>query len=224
MKRVAHFMVPILIILHMGILFPGVPASAALPQRFFLDFPDAYLIYVPKSGVLQIVTVGSVLSYGSDWEIKKLKPYLYHMRLKTWKGFFWKVNTSRKKVWSVTGGTFGQLGGKDKEKKFTVDVVGGGKAGTPDRFLIRFPKAYLVYVPANGTLQIAAGGNVLSYRANWEVKQLKSYLYHMQLTTWQKFFWKINTSRKQIWRVENGTFGELGGTNTELKITVRVVE
>lgn len=201
-----------------------IPATEAAPKRFFIEFKDAYLVYAPGSGTKQIVADGSVLSYGGDWQVSKLKSYLYHMRLKTWKGFYWKVNTSRKEVYQVTGGTFGKLGGNDKKKNFTMDVVGGGGTGTPDRFLIKFPKSYLVYVPGSGTLQIAAGGNVLSYGADWGVKKLKEYLYHMRLKTWKGFYWKINTSRKEAYMVRNGTFGKLGGSETKMKATVRVVK
>lgn len=210
------------VFLLMGVLPPGAGASENTPERFFLGFHDAYLVYVPDSGTLQIATVGNVISYGGDWEVRKLKPYLYHMRLRTWRDFFWKVNTSRKSVWQVTGGTFGQLNGSDTEKDFRVDVVGGEGEGTPDRFFIRFPKAYLIYVPGTGTLQIIVRGNVLSYGLGWQVKELKPYLYHMKLDTWQGFYWKINTNRGGVWRIKNGTFGQVGGTETELNITVRV--
>lgn len=29
------------------------------------------------------------------WLVRSIKDYLFHVRLKTWKGFFWKVNTER---------------------------------------------------------------------------------------------------------------------------------
>jgi hypothetical protein len=201
-------------------------AAETTPQRFFLDFVDAYLVYVPDSGTLQIAAELNVLSYGSDWEVAKLKPYLYHMRLKTWKGFYWKVNTSRKQAWIVRKGTFGKLGGDETLLKMKVEVVGGGKSGdeTPTRFLLKFPEAYLVYVPGSGTLQIITEGNVLSYGGDWEVAKLKPYLYHMREKFWKDFYWKVNTSRKQAWRVKGGTFGKLGGTETLLKLSVRVVE
>ena len=217
------FLITFVVTLLLALSF-AIPALSAEPKRFFIDFSDAYLVYAPGSGTKQIAAEGNVLSYGGDWQVSKLKPYLYHIRLQTWKGFYWKVNTSRKEVYQVSGGTFGQLGGTDAKKDFTIDVVGGGGTGEPDRFLIKFPDSYLVYVPGSGTLQITAGGNVLSYGADWEVVKLKEYLYHMRLKTWKKFYWKINTSRKESYMVRNGAFGKLGGSETKMKATVRVVE
>ena len=125
------FLVSLTVMLTLVIVLSfAMQASAAEPKRFFIDFKDAYLVYAPSSGTKQVVAEGNVLSYGGDWQVKKLKPYLYHMRLKTWKGFYWKVNTSRKEVYKVTGGKFGKLGGSDKKKNFTVDVVGGGGTGS----------------------------------------------------------------------------------------------
>ena len=181
-------------------------------------------MYVPGNGTKQIVADGSVLSYGSDWQVRKLKPYLYHMRLKTWRGFYWKVNTSRKEVYQVTGGKFGNLGGSDKKKNFAVDVVGGGKAGTPDRFMIKFSNSYLVYVMGSGTLQIAAGGNVLSYGSDWKVSKARKNQFHLKLNTWKNFFWKVNTKNKEAFKIRNGKFGkkEHGGKKENLNATVRV--
>ena len=110
----------------LGLVFCVVMVSlvhAQAPQRFFLRFSDAYLVHVPGSTTLQITTVGNVLSYGGDWQVKQMKPYLYHMRQKVWKDFYWKVNTSRKEVYRITGGTFGKLGGQSEVLNITVDVV-----------------------------------------------------------------------------------------------------
>ena len=198
------------------------PVLAQQPKQFFLDFVDAYLVYQPSTGTLQIATELMVLSYGGDWERKQLKPYLYHMRLKTWQGFYWKINTSRKEAYKVVG-TFGVMGGTEtKIAGITVDVVGGSDTVAPDRFFLRFATSYLVFVPGTKTLQIVAELMVLSYGGDWEVKQLKPYLYHMRLKTWQGFYWKINTSRKEAYKVV-GTFGTMGGTETALKMGVRVV-
>lgn len=98
------------------------PVLAQQPKQFFLDFVDAYLVYQPSTGTLQIATELMVLSYGGDWERKQLKPYLYHMRLKTWQGFYWKINTSRKEAYKVVG-TFGTMGGTETALKMGVRVV-----------------------------------------------------------------------------------------------------
>lgn len=199
------------------------------PTRFFLDFVDAYLVYEPSSNTLQIVTEGNVLSYGGDWQRCKIKPYLYHLKHKVAKDFYWKVNTSRKEVYMVKDGTFCQLGGTEEKLPFTVDVVGNPE--NPTRFFIRFGQygAYLVYEPSSNILQIAAvtrpgGGVVLSYGNDWQRCKVYPYLFHFKQNVWKGFYWKVNTSRKGAWRTTGGKICKIGGSDTPLKMRVRVVE
>ena len=198
--------------------------TSVAPKQFFLDFVDAYLIFSTSSNSFQIITEGTVISYGNDWERQQLRPYLFHMRQKFWKDFFWQVNTSRKEVYKVTGGSFGKGGGTAKKMDVVVDVVGGDNNTTPERFFLRFKKAYLVYVPASETLQITAEGNVLSYGSDWMKCQMMSYLYHLKLKSWKDFYWKINTGRKEAYKVREGEFCRPGGSESVMKMGVRVVE
>ncbi|MCJ7612104.1 MAG: hypothetical protein MUP19_07565, partial [Candidatus Aminicenantes bacterium] len=122
----------------------------AQPDRFTLNFKGAYLVFDPQSGTLQIAAEGNVLSYGGDWEVRKIHSYLYHMRLRTWQAFFWQVNTSRKEVFQVRCGTFGSvMGGTSSREPFRVDTVGGAGASEPKQFFIRFVKSHMVYAPGN---------------------------------------------------------------------------
>lgn len=194
----------------------------SVPQRFFLDFVDAYLVHEP-GGVLQIATEQMVLSYGSDWERVQVKPYLFHLRLKTWQGFYWLVNTDRKELYRVNGTHFGSIGDASQQKlNCVVDVVGGGMS--PTRFFLRFKGAYLVFVPGSKSLQIAAYQNVLSYGGDWQGCQIKPYLYDLKQNVWQGFHWKINTSRKQAFKITSGSFCHMGGSENQLQMGVRVVE
>jgi hypothetical protein len=223
MRRSAFFGYTVLLLFLVLTAAPRAGAALDTPERFTLSIPDAYLVYAPASGDLQIAAVGNVLSYGQDWDVVMLKPYLFHIRLKTWKEFFWKVNTGRKEVYEVTGGTFGETGGSEKLKDLAMEVVGGADNSVPERFLIKFLYCYIAHFPGKNAIQITAGGNVISYGADWQTAQLKPYLYHFKQKNWKEFFWKVNTSRKMVWRTENGAFGELGGTDKELKIKVNVV-
>lgn len=224
-KRIKNYSILITILFSViVILFVVQSSDAATPDRFFLDFSDAYIVLEPSSGTIQVVANLTVLSYGGDWEFVQLKPYLYHLRLKTWSDFYWKVNTSRKEVYRVNGGAFGSLGGSDtKIDGISVDVVGGNTNVPPDRFLLRFSKSYIVYEPGTTVLQVTAEGYVLSYGGDWEVIKMQDYLYHMRLKTWMGFYWKVNTSRKEVKRVEGAALGSLGGTLTDTNIAVRVV-
>jgi hypothetical protein len=217
----ARRIVPIVVVFGalLTLLAIALPAGAAQPDRFTLKFSDAYLVYSPPTGTLQVAAESTVLSYGADWEVVTLKPYLYHLRLKTWSGFYWKV------VYKVTGGTFGTLGGTDtKIGGIAVEPVGGSDTSAPERFFLRFSDAKLVYAPGTGTLQISASGYVLSYAGDWKVVKIYDYLYHLRESVWKNFYWKVNTSRKEVYKVTGGTFGKLGGTDTKIGgITVTVV-
>lgn len=87
-----------------------------------------------------------------------------------------------------------------------------GGPNEPDRFLLRFTDAYLVHEPGGGNPQIVTEGNVLSYGQDWEIVQMRGFLYHMRQSNWEGFYWKVNTSRGEVYRVEGGTFGSLGGS------------
>ncbi|MBN2135208.1 MAG: hypothetical protein JW737_05720 [Acidobacteria bacterium] len=186
-------------------------------ERFKLEFKDAYLIYDTVTASLQIITQGNVLSYGKDWEVVKMKPYLFALRLKTWKDFFWKVNTSRKEVYMIKDIEFPKMGGTSKTLE-NVMVKPTGDAMTPERFQLMFGSAYMAYLPDTKTQQIVTEGVVLSYCQDWEVIQLKPYLYHFKQNMWKAFFWHVNSSRKTVNRVSGGTFGQMGGDLKPLDI------
>ncbi len=195
------------------------------PQRFFLDFHDAYLVYVPSSKVLQITAQMNVLSYGQDWQRVQLKPYLYHLRQKNWKGFYWQVNTVRKKVFRVTGCTFGSIGGtRQPIHGITVQTVGGSNKKAPRRFMLRFKKAYLVYVPASKILQVVTCKTVLSYGSDWQKCNKRANIYHLKQNVWKGFFWSINTLAKKAYKVSGGSFCGNGGTSSPLSVGVRVIK
>lgn len=202
------------------VLLPNQSAFDEL-QRFFLNFNDAYLVYEPGEPGLQIAAQRNVLSYGWDWEVVELKPYLYAFRQANWDGFYWKVNTSRKEVYRVTNGTFGELGGSGELMNMTVDTVGSPES--PERFLLRFVDAYLVRA-SDGVLQIATEGNVLSYGGDWEVVELQPYLFQLRQSVWKDFYWQVNTSREIAERVNDNSFGELSsGDRDDLDLTVEAV-
>ncbi len=204
---------------------PGHLALAA-PKRFLLNLRGAYLVYDPQNGTLQIADEGNVLSYGGDWQVHKLQPYLYHLRLSTWQGFYWKVNTSRREAYRVRGGTFGQIGGSETRLGgINVEVVGGGPGGMhePDRFLLKFKTSDMVYVPDKDVLQLTAFDNVLSYCSDWQRCQVNTNLYEFRQNNWKGFFWKVNTASKRVWRTRDGDFCHPGGSDELIRIKVSVV-
>jgi len=202
----------------------AVAQVATAPQQFLLDFEDAYMVFQPSSNSIQIITEGMVLSYGGEWDKNQLRPYLYHIKQNVWKGFYWQVNTSRKEVYRVRGGEFGQIGGTRQKLDIIVEVVGGSDNTPPDRFLLRFKRASLVYVPASQTMQISAEDNVLSYGTDWDKCQLRPNIYHLKQNVWKGFFWAIDTFKKEALKVTNGEFCQTGGTGRQMIMGVRVIE
>jgi hypothetical protein len=191
------------------------------PKTLMLDFTDAYLVFSNPAKSIQIAAQNTVLSYGSDWEKCQLQPFLYHIRQKFWQGFYWQINTSRKEVYEVTGGTFCKIGGNKKKLNITVDVVGGSDTIPPDRFFLRFKEARLVYKVSTKTLQLITGNKVLSYCQDFQKCNLTASVYHFKEKFWQGFYWKVNTIQKKVWKV-TGTFCKPGTGGTLLSIGVRV--
>jgi hypothetical protein len=97
-------------------------AQDQVPQRFLIRFSDAELFFTPATGDLRLAAAGTTLSPCDDWQAFSLKDFLFHIRLKTWKGFYWKVNTSRLAAWrtSGSGAVFGKLGGEDAPLPLTM--------------------------------------------------------------------------------------------------------
>lgn len=192
------------------------------PDRFIMDFNEAHLIYKPATKTLQVITGDKVLAYGGDWEKCQLRPYLYHLRQKVWKGFYWKVNTSRKEVYKVTGGSFCKLGGSEQKLDIKVDTIGGSDTTPPESVFLRFNDAYLVYSIASKSIQIVAQLCVLSYGNDWDKCNLNAYTYHLKNKFAQTFFWKVDTNKKTAVEVTGGNFCHPGGSETPLNCSVRV--
>ena len=197
------------------------PQLVKPPKQLMLDFTDAYLVFTNPAKSIQIAAQNTVLSYGSDWEKCQIYPYLYHIRHKFAKSFFWQVNTSRKEVYEVTGGTFCKIGGNKKKLDIIVDVVGGSTTTPPARFLLRFKEARLVYLTASKTLQLITGDKVLSYCQDFQKCNLAASVYHFKENFWKGFYWKVNTIQKKVWKV-TGTFCQPGNGGSLLNIGVRV--
>lgn len=205
------------------LLLAGVSLATPTPNPVIsLGLMDAYIVVEPSSGQVQIASSGMALAYGHDWEVAKLQPYLYHLRHKNWSGQFWKVNTARRVAVTVRRGTFGKLGGIDSSLNVVVDPKGSTDYRVPPRsFLLRLPNARLNFGPDGSWPRIVDLGLELSHVRGFEVKRLKSFLFHVRLCNWSNVFWKVNTSRRGAYTVRGGRFGQLGGQTTPLS-TIRV--
>jgi len=237
-KTAPSLVVPLFAALVLSGQIPAVKPRAAVPGRearvenFIFWLPDTSLVYEPGSRALEIKAMGTVLSRGEGWERRQVKPYLYHLRLASWKCYFWLVNTSRREVYVVWDGVFGGVGKtalarapretEGAREDMTVDVVGGDKDRAPERFTIRLATAQLFFVPATGDVRLAAAGSTLSPSIEWESSRLQDDVYHVRLKTWKNFFWKVSTSRMEAWRTRGAAavFGKPGGEETPLPVTM----
>jgi hypothetical protein len=209
---------------HKPITVPEKAVAVKAPKSFMLDFSDAYIVYVPGSKGLQISAQGNVLSYGSDWQKCNLKPYLYHLRHEFSQTYYWKVNTSRREAYFVSGGIYCQLGGLETKLGVVVDVVGGVDDKAPERFFVRLPAARIIYHPGTKVMQLLFQDRVLSYCQDWQKCQLASDLYQLKQSSWKGFHWKVDTSRKEVYRIAGGGFCKPGGSAQKLKVGVRVID
>jgi hypothetical protein len=202
---------------------PPPPPSVARPTpqgRLVVHLPDARLVYVVEGGTLQITAASNVLSYGKDWESRRLKPFLFHLRERQWKGFHWQVNTSRREAWSVKGAAFGEMGG---EKTTLTEVVeSAGSPDRPERFTVPLPTARIVHKLGSSSLQITTGTQVLSYGTDWQIEQAKPNLVHLRQANWRDFFWEADTASGTLRRVKGGTFGQLDGERQRIDARVEL--
>lgn len=187
------------------------PRPALIPligNDFRLVFKDAYLVYAPPagpgSGTLQIAAELNVLSYGADWTVAHPASTVFHLKLNSWSGFFWSVDTASRQVSVVSGGAFGAAmpgGSTAPLAATTVDVVGA--PASPARFLLRFGDAYLVKPTGGAHPQIVASNIVLSYGNDWTITQdaARPWVYALKQAVWKDFSWKANLRRQRAYRV-----------------------
>ena len=86
-------------------------AGGTLPDNICLLLPETRLTYEPGTGKLDLEWQGLPIVHTGSWQVGKVSPQIYHLRYGLWKDFFWEVDTYRKYVRKITGGTFGSPSG-----------------------------------------------------------------------------------------------------------------
>ncbi|MEM1324396.1 MAG: hypothetical protein AAGI23_00500 [Bacteroidota bacterium] len=187
--------------------------------RFFLRFDKAYLVHSVTNNSTQ-VTAHNPLTYGEDWQVKKLKNYLFHIKQKQWNGFFWAVNTSRKEVYLVRDGQFGSLGGTQNKRNIKVEPYPNGS--NPTRFQLFFDNFYIVHAPPS-TTQVTADGLVLQRENNWDIKKLGNQLYHFKNKAWKtNLFWKVDLKEEQVSMFRGTSSFENANATSNEKVATKV--
>ena len=62
---------------------------------------------------------------------------------------------------------------------------------------------------------------MLSYCQDWQAVQIHPYLFEIRQRNWNRFFWKVNTSRREAYLVRGTSFGSLGGSHSALSVSFR---
>jgi hypothetical protein len=196
--------------------------QTALPDRFKLHFSDAYLVFVPGKKTLQVIAQGNVLCYGEGLSVAAVKPYLFDIRHKFWKKFYWRVNTSRREVYRMRGTNYGRIGDSPAATIRGIRVETVGNPDSPSRFLLKFGQSFLEYVPKNKEIHFTVAGNILHRGREWQKCHRSPTLYHLKHKVWKGFYWQIDTKRRELSRITGGNFCKPGGEATRLKVKVEV--
>lgn len=81
------------------------------PSQLILKLSKTQLEFEPATGKFKLQTFGDSIAYIPFWKVARLKAHLYQFCYTLWQDFFWEVDTFKKQVSRVTGGTFGKEGG-----------------------------------------------------------------------------------------------------------------
>jgi hypothetical protein len=92
------------------------------PSQVILKLTKTQLEYEPATGKFKLQTFGDSIAYIPFWKVARLKAHLYHLSYTLWQDFFWEVDTFKKQVSRVTGGTFGKEGGTGTPLNLNVMV------------------------------------------------------------------------------------------------------
>ena len=103
-----------------------------------------------------------------------------------------------------------------------TDPPKGSTVKTPKRIVLTMNESSLVYMISQQSLQVISQGNVLSYGRDWEVKQVRSYLYHIKNKRWGSRFWQVNTARREVLQINGGVFGKVSRGKSQAKLSIKV--
>ena len=164
---------------------------------------DPELVYVPRSRKLTIIAEGAVLDSGRSWSFERVSSGLYLLRDEGWKGFAWKIDVTKGRLYLSGQGT------TDKAIGEVTDFT--GTEGKPTRIGVRLHEVHIVFGADDGLFQLVAGGTVLSQGSNWRVKRLTADRFHIARKGWRDFFWLADTTKGRLYRIVGGDFGRSDG-------------
>lgn len=158
------------------------------------------------------------------FELKQVKPNIYHFRYKDWSDFFWKINMEDDHVYRVTGGSFGISGGNEVQlNHINVHDSPANPPPLKEQEYVRgiglsLSGCFMIFDPGRDTLKITFEGNELSGRDDWEVQMVNSSVYHLKFKPMTAFpiFWKLDLKERKMAGIKDGIFGSVGGDESPL--------
>ncbi|MCP4215381.1 MAG: hypothetical protein GY765_12035 [bacterium] len=193
------------------------------PKGFGFQFPATQLVYTPSDYNLSVIWEDTVVSTGREWRKCKIKPHVHQIKHAAWPDFHWEINTLEKGVYQIKGAKFCKTGGRtDREMNLKMAIKGGSKSTPPAEIMLKLPETGLTYETETGKFTLTSHLTSIAHPSSWVTLRLKSHLYRIRNTSWQGFFWEVDTFRKKVNRITNGQFNAEGGTATPLPLEVKV--
>ena len=97
-------------------------SKTAPPSSFTLGLSDTRMEYEPAAKKFKISAFQNQIAHIPFWQFFKMNSYIYQLKHTAWTDSFWEINTFKKQVSRITGGTFGTEGGTATPLEITVKV------------------------------------------------------------------------------------------------------
>jgi len=194
--------------------------SVPEPASFTVDMPDTILTFEPATYGLKITCLGTMLSDGKDWKLCKMKANLYQIKHVSWSDFFWEIDSYEKAAWEVKGANFCKQGGKARKLDIKIDVKGGSLTIPPAFFNLKLVNTQIRYEPATKKFTLSAYGNPIFHLPFWTGCKREAHIYQIRFTTWENFFWQVDTFKKQASQISGGKFCSGDGNSSLLPMQV----
>lgn len=131
-----------------------------------------------------------------NWEVRRISNCYYHIKHRSWRGFFWGVNSCSRRVYKIERGTFGVRSGEASRIRINVETKGGAGNRMPDEFILKFRSAQMTYSPDRNRVSLSAHNTVLANNYEFESTELKEDLYHIKAKNWDGKYLVINAEKR----------------------------
>ncbi len=190
-------------------------------EQLAVELKFAAIQVLPEAGTVELGMSYSERSSETillpQMQLKKVNDHVVQLKYKTWKNYFWQIDTQAKRGDRVVGGTFGVFSGEGKPL-VNVDIITLGSDKNLPFFISTTNSPILSYVPDLKLFRISFNGDEISSIADWEIAKVAAGTYHFrgQNAVLHSAFWKIDAGRKTIFGARTGDFGSADVTGYAL--------